>query len=178
MCIILYPYVCIHIRQEQNPSSPKLRVAFLLEHPVQAARHHRVGVLTGAASGRVVRETGGAPRNPARRNHFWVWTVKSPGCRCTDAFGGKSYRRVPTLPRSTSPFSDVRQRATQRARARATSWHRGRLWTAQEPHFGILDFLRVHMHLPAHTHRCPHMPTWTYTRAPTYTNLKMCARAA
>ena len=32
---------------------------------------------------------GGAPRNPALRNHFLVWTVKPSGCHCTDAFGGK-----------------------------------------------------------------------------------------
>ena len=45
-----------------------------------------------------------APRNPAPRNHFLVWIVKSPGCHCTDAFGGKEYRRVPTPLRSTSPI--------------------------------------------------------------------------
>ena len=42
------------------------------------------------------REMGGAPRNPAPRNHFLVWIVKSPGCHCRDALGGKEYRRVPT----------------------------------------------------------------------------------
>ena len=37
-----------------------------------------------------VRETGGAPRSPAPRNRFLVWTVKPSGCHCTDAFGGTS----------------------------------------------------------------------------------------
>ena len=27
-----------------------------------------------------LRDMGGAPRNPAPRNHFLVWIVKSPGC--------------------------------------------------------------------------------------------------
>ena len=36
-----------------------------------------------------VREMGGATRNLAPRNHLFVWTVKSSGCHCTDAFGGK-----------------------------------------------------------------------------------------
>ena len=32
-----------------------------------------------------IREKGGAPRNPAPRNHFLAWIVKSSGCHCTDA---------------------------------------------------------------------------------------------
>ena len=55
---------------------------------------------------RSVRKMGGAPRNPAPGNHLLVWIVKSPGCHCTDAFGGKEYRRLPTSLRSTSPFSE------------------------------------------------------------------------
>ena len=51
---------------------------------------------------------GGAPRNLAPRNHFLVRIVKPSGCHCTDAFGGNKYRRVPTPPGSTSPFSDSR----------------------------------------------------------------------
>ena len=35
-----------------------------------------------------MKEMGGAPRNPAPRNHFFVWIVKPSGCHCTDAFGG------------------------------------------------------------------------------------------
>ena len=31
-----------------------------------------------------VREMGGAPRNPAPRNHLSVWIVKPSGCHCTD----------------------------------------------------------------------------------------------
>ena len=54
----------------------------------------------------VVRQMGGAPRNPASKNHFVVWIVESSGCHCTDAFGGDNYRRVQIPPRSTSPFSD------------------------------------------------------------------------
>ena len=52
-----------------------------------------------------LREVGDAPRNPAPRNHFLVWILKSPGCHCPDAFGGKDYRRVPTPLRSPSPLS-------------------------------------------------------------------------
>ena len=57
---------------------------------------------------RAIREMGGASRNPAPRNHFLVWIVQPSGCLCTDAFGGKKYRRVPTHLRSTSPFSEAR----------------------------------------------------------------------
>ena len=32
---------------------------------------------------------GGAPRNPAPRNHLHVRIVKSLGCHCTDALGGE-----------------------------------------------------------------------------------------
>ena len=54
-----------------------------------------------------IREMGGAPRNPAPRKHSLAWIVKSSGCHCTDAFGGRTCRRVPTPLRSTSPFSDM-----------------------------------------------------------------------
>ena len=54
--------------------------------------------------GNKIREMGGAPRNPAPRNHFLVGIVKPSGCHCVDAFGGKTYRRVPTPLRSTSTF--------------------------------------------------------------------------
>ena len=53
-----------------------------------------------------LREMGGAPRNPAARNHILVRIVKPSGCHCTDAFGGQTHRRVPTPLRSTSPFSE------------------------------------------------------------------------
>ena len=38
-----------------------------------------------------LREMGGAPRNPAPRDHFLVWIVKRSGCHCTD---GHSTSRV------------------------------------------------------------------------------------
>ena len=62
-----------------------------------------------------LRELGGAPRNPAPRNHFFVRIVKPPGCHCTDAFRGKGYRKVPTPPRSSSPFSDLALARRRRA---------------------------------------------------------------
>ena len=43
-----------------------------------------------------IRDMGGAPRNPAPRNHFFVWIVKPSGCRYTDAFGGKNTPSPPT----------------------------------------------------------------------------------
>ena len=56
---------------------------------------------------------GGAPRNPAPRNHFLVRIVKPSGCHCTDGHltSGvftevQKCRRVPTTLRSTCPFSD------------------------------------------------------------------------
>ena len=52
-----------------------------------------------------LREMGGAPRNPAPRNHFLLGIAKPSGCHCTDALGGNKYRRVHTPLRSTSPFS-------------------------------------------------------------------------
>ena len=44
----------------------------------------------------IQREVGGAPMIQAPRNHFLVWIVKPSGRHCTDALGGKTYRRVPT----------------------------------------------------------------------------------
>ena len=32
----------------------------------------------------IYNEMGGAPRNPAPRNHLFVWIVKPSGCHCTD----------------------------------------------------------------------------------------------
>ena len=46
------------------------------------------------------------PRNSAPRHHFLVRFAKPPGCHCTDAFRGKTHRRVPTPLRSDSPFPD------------------------------------------------------------------------
>ena len=37
--------------------------------------------------GSTSRAMGGARRNPAPRNHFWVWVVKPSGGHCTNAFG-------------------------------------------------------------------------------------------
>ena len=37
-----------------------------------------------AAGVMAMREMGGAPRNPAPRNHFLAWIVEPPGCHCTD----------------------------------------------------------------------------------------------
>ena len=65
------------------------------------------------------REMGGAPRNPAPRNHFLVWIVKPSGCHCTDAFGGNKYRRVPIPLRSTSPSSDTSARLRKAAQGHA-----------------------------------------------------------
>ena len=36
------------------------------------------------SKGRGLREVGGAPRNPAPRNHLLVWIVRPSGCHCTD----------------------------------------------------------------------------------------------
>ena len=38
----------------------------------------------------LIREMGGAPRNPALRNHLLAWIVKPSGCHCKDALGGKT----------------------------------------------------------------------------------------
>ena len=61
-----------------------------------------------------INDMGGAPGNPAPRNHFLVRIVNPSGCHCTDAFGGTTYRRVPTPLRSTSPFPDRRWRGRVR----------------------------------------------------------------
>ena len=37
-----------------------------------------------AAALQPIREMGGAPWNPAPRNHFLVWIVSPSGCHCTD----------------------------------------------------------------------------------------------
>ena len=63
----------------------------------------------------------GAPRNPAPRNNFLVWIVKPSGCHCTDAFDGKSYRRVPTPLRSTSPFSEGRSNSNSNSNSNGNS---------------------------------------------------------
>ena len=81
-------------------------------NPVRKPVHTVPGprrAMTGRArpEGPQVGEMGGAPSNPAPRNHFLVRIVKPSGCHCTAAFGWeKAYRRVPTPLRSTSPFSD------------------------------------------------------------------------
>ena len=57
---------------------------------------------------------GGAPRNPAPRNHVLARIVEPSGCHCTDAHmkstvfteDQQKCRIVPTPLRSTSPFSD------------------------------------------------------------------------
>ena len=80
---------------------------------------------------KLIREMGGAPMNPAPRNHFLVWIVKPSGCHCTDGhstsrvscrilkkfdefikdFKGflriSEFRRVPTPLQSISPFSET-----------------------------------------------------------------------
>ena len=71
------------------------------------------GVASSVATVTRVREMGGAPRNPAPRNHFWVWIVKPSRCHCAEwhltsrvfTEDQTTYRRVPTPLRSTSPFS-------------------------------------------------------------------------
>ena len=40
---------------------------------------------------------GGAPRNPAPRNHFLIWMFKSPGCHCTVVFGEQNIVECPPL---------------------------------------------------------------------------------
>ena len=83
---------------------PLLKVAGRLGYYAPSAI--KVAGRLGFRTHHPLREMGGAPRNPAPRSHFLVWIVKPSGCHCTDAFGGKTYRRVPTRLRSTSPFSD------------------------------------------------------------------------
>ena len=61
---------------------------------LQEALFHRFRPLFSFSSGRfhdeLIREMGGAPRNP---EPFLVWIVKPSGCHCTDACGrGKKYR--------------------------------------------------------------------------------------
>ena len=82
----------------------------------QAQSSHSSAVRGLAPAGRPSSgEMGGAPRNPAPRNLFLARIVKPAGCHCTnehltsrDEFSGwiKTYYRVPTPLRSTSPFSD------------------------------------------------------------------------
>ena len=50
-----------------------------------------------------LREMGGAPRNPAPRNHFLAWTAKPSGCHCTD---GHLTSRVITDDRQISQSAD------------------------------------------------------------------------
>ena len=75
-------------------------------HPRSHQGQYAASLIWSSDCAHPIREMGGAPRNPAPRNHLLVWIVKSPGCHCTDAFGGKQYRRVPTPLRSTSPLND------------------------------------------------------------------------
>ena len=70
-----------------------------------------------------LREMGGAARNPAPRNHFLVWTVKSSGGHCTDAFGEKHIVEcrplLGALPLSLATHGAI-DRATHGAIDRAT----------------------------------------------------------
>ena len=81
--------------------------------PCRASATSRRSASGGSREEGVVRETGGAPRNPDPRNHFLMWIVKPSGCHCTDghltsrvSLRISEYRRVPTPPGSTSPFSE------------------------------------------------------------------------
>ena len=60
--------------------SRRLSFSDLWGQKIDPVDHHNV----------IIREMGGAPRNPAPRNHFLVWIVKPSGCHCTDAFGEKT----------------------------------------------------------------------------------------
>ena len=51
-----------------------------------------------------IREMGGAPRNPAPRNHFLVRIVKPSGCHCTD---GHLTSRVFTEDQQISQSADA-----------------------------------------------------------------------
>ena len=55
----------------------------------------------------IIGEMGGAPRNPAPRNHLLVWIVKPSGCHCTDAFGGTNIVECRPPLWSTFPFSNI-----------------------------------------------------------------------
>ena len=43
---------------------------------------------------RYLREMGGAPRNPAPRNHLLVWIVKPSGGQCRDALGCTWWKQI------------------------------------------------------------------------------------
>ena len=64
---------------------------------------------------------GGAPRNPAPRNHLTIrlslhgWALDKQSFHS----GSNKYRRVQTHLRSTSPFSDCSPRRTARSRRRS-----------------------------------------------------------
>ena len=96
--LYIYIYIHIYIYRERERC-----VSLEASAPMAAAASPRTHLRAAALS---LRETGGAPRNPAPRSHFSVRIVKPSGCHCTDAFGGKKYRGVPTPLRSTSPFSE------------------------------------------------------------------------
>ena len=88
-------------------------------HLLQCSPHSKKICVRQIVLDKWLREMGGAPRNPAPRNHFLVGIAKPSGCHCTDTLGGKQYRRVPTPLRSTSPFSDSRKLQTSEGTARA-----------------------------------------------------------
>ena len=67
---------------------------------------------------RNIREMGGAPRNPAPRDNFLVWSVKPSGCHCTD---GHLTSRVFTEDRQI--FRETRDACFRRTRAHTRAQH-------------------------------------------------------
>ena len=130
---------CRHPSESATPSLSEEHRSRSRVHPRRSHRRPS-SASRGAARAVPLRGMGGAPMNPAPRNHFLVWIVKPSGCHCTDAFGGKTYRRVPTPLRSTSQAQELLVRSTSptvpgrrlaaparaRRRARHAAWRRPR----------------------------------------------------
>ena len=90
MCVyiyihMLYIYIYIYICRPCASCSAS-RTSSTCAAPAARRRPRRGRNAPVGAILPYLREMGGAPRNPAPRNHFLAWIVKSPGCHCTDAF--------------------------------------------------------------------------------------------
>ena len=96
--IYIYVYIYIYIYIMYELALPLMQPAPPQPRPTrsQIRRLWQTRCLSLTA-GQPLREMGGAPRNPAPRNHFLVWIVKPSGCHCTDAFGGTNIVECPPL---------------------------------------------------------------------------------
>ena len=103
VCMCVFIYIYIYRERERERKREIIIISIIMIIIIQLLLYMAIhgDMLQLWHIHNTTREMGGAPRNPAPRNHFLVQIVKPSGCHCTDALGGEKYGRVPTPLRST-----------------------------------------------------------------------------